>query len=67
MIRAERARNGDGRVYTINFTADDGFENYTGAVTVGVPAKRKSTAVGSGLSVDSTTEKYVALKASPDW
>ncbi len=57
MIRAERARKGDGRVYTINFTADDGFENCTGSVTVGVPAKRKSTAVDSGLTVDSTTEE----------
>ena len=56
MIRAERARKGDGRVYTINFTADDGFESCTGAVTVGVPAKRKSTAVDSGLTIDSTEE-----------
>ncbi|AEX22115.1 PKD domain-containing protein [Vibrio sp. EJY3] len=54
LIRTERSGEGDGRVYTINFIADDGFESCTGAVTVGVPHSRKSTPVDSGQVFDST-------------
>jgi len=55
LIRAERSGNEDGRVYTINFTADDGFESCTGSVTVGVPHSRKSTPVDTtSVTVDST-------------
>jgi hypothetical protein len=54
LIRAERSGQEDGRVYTVYFTADDGFESCTGSVTVGVPHDRKDTPVDSGQSFDST-------------
>lgn len=54
MVRSERSGLEDGRVYTINFTADDGFESCTGSVSLGVSHNRKSTPVDSGQSHDST-------------
>ncbi|MEH6446829.1 MAG: PKD domain-containing protein [Oceanospirillaceae bacterium] len=56
LIRSERSGNNDGRVYSIQFTASDGFESCDGAVTVSVPKKRKSTAVDSGQSYLSTQD-----------
>jgi len=54
-VRAERMRNGDGRVYEIRFTADDGKEGGTcsGTVFVGVPRDKDSVAVDSKLRFDS--------------
>lgn len=54
MIRAERSGQGDGRVYTVNFTASDGYDSCSGSVQVSVPHSRKSTAVDSGENYDST-------------
>jgi hypothetical protein len=53
-IRAERSGEGDGRVYRINFTADDGRGGMcSGAVGVGVPHNSKKTPIDSGQSYDS--------------
>ncbi|MDH5445159.1 MAG: PKD domain-containing protein [Gammaproteobacteria bacterium] len=41
LLRAERQRRSDGRVYQVNFTASDGFESCTGSVQVTVPTSRK--------------------------
>lgn len=60
-VRAERDGTpkapGDGRVYTIAFTADDGFGGTcSGTVTVGVPHdQRGAAAVDGGPLHDSTT------------
>ena len=54
-VRAERAGGGNGRVYTIGFTAADTVGGTcTGEVTVGVPVGRRGTAVDDGPTVDST-------------
>jgi hypothetical protein len=54
-IRAERSGTGDGRVYEISFTADDGNGGMcTGSVVVGVPHDKKDTAIDSGQNFDST-------------
>lgn len=55
-VRAERAGGGDGRVYAISFTAEDGNGgSCSGAVRVGVPKSQGSgAAVDSGQSFDST-------------
>ena len=56
-VRAERAGNGNGRVYHIAFTADDGQGNScSGAVTVGVPHSlhKGTTAIDDGQLYDST-------------
>jgi len=53
-VRAERTGNGDGRVYEISFTADDGELSCHGSVTVGVPHDKKGTATDSGQNDDST-------------
>lgn len=54
LIRAERSGTGNGRVYIVNFVADDGFESCTGQVSVSVPHSLKSTAVDDGQTHDST-------------
>lgn len=54
LIRNERSGNNDGRVYSIQFTASDGFESCDGAVSVTVAKKKKSAAVDSGQSYIST-------------
>ena len=56
-VRAERENNGNGRVYQIAFTADDGNGGTcTGAVTVGVPHSQKKglTAIDDGQIYNST-------------
>ncbi len=54
LIRRERSKNGNGRVYEVSFTADDGFESCDGVVQVSVPRSRKSDAVDDGQVFDST-------------
>ena len=55
-VRAERAGDGDGRVYHIMFTATDAEGNTcSGEVRVGVPHDKKDTAVDGGPLYDSTT------------
>jgi hypothetical protein len=50
MLRAERNGAGTGRIYVIEFTADDGKGgSTTGAVTVAVPKSASQAAVDSGL------------------
>lgn len=56
-VRAERAGGGNGRVYTIRFTASDaGGKSCTGLVTAGVPANqgKNSSPVDDGDNYDST-------------
>lgn len=56
-VRAERAGNGNGRVYQISFKAEDGRgSSCSGAVTVGVPHSQKKglTAIDDGQLYDST-------------
>ena len=54
-IRAEKSGKGDGRVYHIGFTADDGELTCSGVVTVGVPHDQRGTdAVDQGPLYDST-------------
>lgn len=42
LLRAERRKHGNGRVYQVNFTASDGFESCTGQIRVTVPVMRRS-------------------------
>jgi len=54
-VRAERAGIGDGRVYEISFTADDGNGgSCSGSVSVAVPHDKGKDAVDSGQNFDST-------------
>jgi hypothetical protein len=55
-LRAERAGGGDGRVYHVGFTADDGQGGQcSGAVTVCVPHDQGHASCGDqGGSVDAT-------------
>jgi hypothetical protein len=49
MIRSERSGRGDGRVYVINFTANDGNGGQcTGSVMVNVPHDQSSNKGGHG-------------------
>jgi hypothetical protein len=56
LLRAERSGNGNGRVYEVNFLADDGKGGSCGgSVWVGVPkSKGKDAAEDDGQSYDST-------------
>jgi PKD domain len=56
LLRTERSGTGNGRVYRVNFTADDGHGgSCTGAVTVCVPHDRKpGTCIDDGPQYDST-------------
>ena len=56
LLRAERAGNGNGRVYRVSFMADDGHGSQcTGAVTVCVPHDRRpGICVVDGQQYDST-------------
>ena len=56
LLRAERAGNSNGRVYQVNFTADDGHGGQcTGAVTVCVPHDRRpGTCVDDGQQYNAT-------------
>jgi hypothetical protein len=58
-VRAERSGAGDGRVYEITFTADDGNGGTSsGTVSVGIPHDRASkggcSAIDSGQNYDAT-------------
>ena len=54
ILRAERSGVGNGRVYQVNFTADDGQGGVcTGLVKVGVPHDRKDIPVDDGQVHDS--------------
>ena len=54
LVRAERAGNGNGRVYIVSFSAHDGFEGCVGSVAVTVPHGRTFTAVDDGQVFAST-------------
>jgi len=55
-VRAERSGTGDGRVYEISFSVDDGNGGMClGSVSVGVPYDKKGTAVDSGQDFNSAT------------
>jgi hypothetical protein len=54
-VRAERSAQGDGRVYTIYFTASDGNGgSCQGSVTVCVPKSRNGSCTNGGANFDST-------------
>lgn len=42
LLRAERKKHSNGRVYQVNFTASDGFESCTGNIQVSVPKSRRA-------------------------
>lgn len=54
LLRAERAGNGDGRVYRVNFTASDFEGSASGSVDVCVRHNKKRDAVDSGQYFDAT-------------
>ena len=56
LLRAERSGTGNGRVYQVSFTADDGYgSSCTGAVTVCVPHDRRpGTCVDDGQQYNAT-------------
>jgi len=55
LLRAERSGTGNGRLYQIQFTADDGHGGTCiGSVAVGVPHSKKDTAIDDGQKYDST-------------
>ena len=57
LLRAERAGYGNGRVYMVNFTAEDGNGgSCTGSVRIGVPPNKKPgvTAIDDGQCYIST-------------
>ena len=59
LLRAERSGTGDGRVYEVHFTADDGQgSTCKGSVRVSVPHDKKKTenATDSGQNYDSTQQ-----------
>jgi hypothetical protein len=50
LLRAERSGGGTGRVYVVEFTADDGKGgSTTGTITITVPKSNSQEAVDSGL------------------
>jgi hypothetical protein len=53
-LRSERAGGGNGRVYSIYFTADDGVDQCTGSVSVSVPHNRKDNAIDDGQNFDAS-------------
>lgn len=55
LIRAERERFGNGRVYELELSATNAYGSCTDVVEVCVPQKRKDDCVGDGGSYDSTT------------
>lgn len=55
LLRAERAGNGNGRVYHVHFTVADFEGSSSGVVTVGVPKSKKTDApIDGGELYDST-------------
>jgi hypothetical protein len=61
LLRAERAGNGDGRVYHVSFTADDGQGGAcSGVVLVGVPRSMKpGQPIVDGGALYNSTQPYV--------
>ncbi|WP_158002529.1 PKD domain-containing protein [Methyloterricola oryzae] len=57
LVRAERQNEGDGRVYAIAFSANDGSQTCTGSVAVGVPITASGTATAGASSYNSTKKK----------
>jgi hypothetical protein len=54
-LRRERSGKGNGRVYTVSFTAHDGLASCSGAVKVEVPHSRNGNpALDDGALYDST-------------
>ena len=61
LLRAERqginkkaqAFTGNGRIYSISFTADDGYQNCTGQIFVQVPPNKDGTAILDTATYDS--------------
>lgn len=65
-VRAERVGAGNGRVYHINFTADDGQGGIcSGEVVVGVPHNKKDTPVDNGPLYNSIGSSIGASSANP--
>ncbi len=57
LLRAERANRGNGRVYHVFFTADDGYGgSCSGAVTVCAPITRNGSCIDEGPLYDSTRQ-----------
>lgn len=61
LLRAERqvgkkAGAGNGRIYTVKFTATDGSSSCEGSVQVAVPPKKREMAVDDGQQFDSTAK-----------
>ena len=54
LLRAERAGNGNGRVYHIHFIASDLEGSVSGVVTVSVPQQKKELAIDGGELYSST-------------
>jgi hypothetical protein len=54
LVRAERSREGDGRVYHIHFTASDPEGSVSGVVKVTAPPKQSDPAIDGGELFDST-------------
>jgi hypothetical protein len=53
-LRAERAGNGDGRVYNVGFTADDGAGGVcSGVVQICVPTNRGTVCIPGGQQFSS--------------
>lgn len=66
-VRAERIDAGNGRVYHISFTADDGHGGTcSGAVLVGVPHDQKDTPIDDGALYNSTVGISAAAVGSAD-
>jgi len=58
LLRAERSRRGDGRVYRVAFVAvDSAGGSCTGVVTVGVPRSRRAVVVDSGARHDALSAR----------
>jgi hypothetical protein len=53
LLRAERSGTGNGRVYTVHFTASDGTDSCTGIVRVSVPRDRQVPVVDDGQGYSS--------------
>jgi hypothetical protein len=66
-VRAERSAQGDGRVYTIYFTASDGAGgSCQGSVTVCVPKSGNGSCTNSGANFDSTQCDTSLIRQSGD-
>ena len=57
-LRAERNPDGNGRVYKVDFIADDGSASCEGSVEVWVPQRRNGPAESDGALYDSTGTSF---------